>query len=65
MTMATTTYRIEARIDGRWQPAPGESSGWTLPEARRAVEAGSYGLDGTDIEPEALRIVDETTGEVL
>jgi hypothetical protein len=60
-----TTYRIEARENGRWIPAPGESSGWTLKEARRAVELDIYGLDGSRIDSRDVRIVDEATGDVV
>ena len=54
-----TTYRIEIWDVGeeRWVDAPGESSGWTLDDAEAAVAAGLYGLDGTLIDPDDVRIV--------
>jgi len=59
------TYRIEVREDGRWIPAPGEATGWTLEEAKRAASGQMYGLDGTPIPSDQVRIVCEQTGEAV
>lgn len=63
--MAETSYRIEIREAGRWIAAPGESTGWTLDGARQAMRGPMYGLDGSAIEQDQIRIVDEQTGEVV
>lgn len=56
------TYRIEVYDGARWVPAPGESSGWTLGEARRAVEAGIPAADGSEnFDASDVRIVCEQT----
>lgn len=59
MTTTQPTYHIEVREDGRWIPAPGESTGWTLPEAERAIAGPIYGLDGSTYDPTDVRIVAE------
>lgn len=61
---STQTYRIEIRDAGQWVPAPGEATGWTLAEARRAVSAGLRGMDDTPIAADDVRIVDEASGAV-
>ena len=58
------TYRIEIRDEGYWIHAPGEATGWTIEEARRAIASHMYGLDGTPIPADEVRIVDEQTGAV-
>jgi hypothetical protein len=63
--IVTSTYRIEILDGSRWVAAPGESSGWTLNEAQRAVSSPMHGLDGSQILPDQVRIVDETTGRVV
>lgn len=68
--MPRHTYRIEIRDDqGRWVPAPGDATGWTLRAARRAAKAlrltltHDYPDQPTTLDD--LRIVDERTGAIL
>lgn len=56
---AAPTYRIEVKDEGRWVPAPGESSGWTKAEAERAIAAGIPTMDGSPSEWEDVRMVPE------
>lgn len=56
-----TTYRIECFDDRMgWTLAPGDATGWTLRDARRAVSAGLHWLDGDPIPPDRVRIVKES-----
>jgi hypothetical protein len=57
--MSEPTYRIEVKINGRWEPAPGEATGWTKDEALRAVLAGIPTMDGSPADWEDVRIVKE------